>query len=108
MRCKHCGNIENKPASWDCLSQALKALDSETVVSAIVTQLKYSQPSGEVYEFLSRTLQLATTIPLKRTPLADLDAQAHELWVLAQCSPLEGIEDAVDRIIEFLSTKVTL
>jgi len=35
----------------------------------------------------------------------DLEGLAHELWALAQCGPLEGIEDAVDRIIEFLSTK---
>jgi hypothetical protein len=35
----------------------------------------------------------------------DLSAAAHEIWAMAQLSPTDGIEDAVARIVYFLSEK---
>lgn len=60
MRCKICGNIESKPAAWDGLADAIKATEGMGISEAIAVQLEYSQPSGEVYAFLTRTLELAT------------------------------------------------
>lgn len=54
---------EGGPAAWDGLREALGALPAESIVLAIRIQLQF-QPSKEVYEFLSRTLGLASKAPV--------------------------------------------
>ena len=46
------------PASWDALRKALYGMPPEAVRDAINAQLMF-QPSGEVYDFLTQTLDFA-------------------------------------------------
>lgn len=59
MRCKACGQIESKPAEWSGLRDAIIA-QGGALAEAIGVQLEWTQPSGEVYQFLSRSLELST------------------------------------------------
>ena len=47
------------PASWGALREALACIEPQCVQEAIVEQLRYTQPEGPVYKFLTRTLELA-------------------------------------------------
>ena len=52
--------LTNPPASWGDLQASLEAADPIRVQRAIVIQLEYRQPSAELYNFLTRTLELST------------------------------------------------
>lgn len=77
------------PASWDSLKDALNKLPPKAIQDAINVQLQ-SQPSAEVYDFLTRTLQLSvqnlsayikeeseTSRRLGDTPLRELISEDH-------------------------------
>ena len=49
------------PASWSMLTKALAAIDAESIQRAIVIQ--HGQPHAEVYDYLTRTLDLARKTP---------------------------------------------
>jgi hypothetical protein len=72
MRCKHCGSIDSKPASWDALRAAILATDPKSVVAqAIFVQLEFAQPSGDVYAFLTRILDLSHNAPPRTDSFGD-------------------------------------
>ena len=50
--------LTEPPASWDALKDALAAVDPNKIQCAIAVQLEWSQPSADVYNFLTRTLDL--------------------------------------------------
>jgi hypothetical protein len=50
--------LTNRPVSWDALREAISCCNGRRVKEAIATQLEWQQPSAEVYNFLTRTLDL--------------------------------------------------
>ncbi len=52
--------LTEPPASWSALREALAAASPEAIRNAVVVQLEYSQPTADVYNFLTRTLELAS------------------------------------------------
>ena len=49
------------PAAWDGLRNLLRGLPAAAVQSAIDVQLQF-KPSAEVYDFLTRTAELAVKV----------------------------------------------
>lgn len=65
--------LTNKPASWDGLTKAIRAVNGDSVKEAIAIQLDFQQPSADVYNFLMRTVDLVVSsgrcVPNKTTPI---------------------------------------
>lgn len=56
-------SLTNPPASWNGLREAIEAMPPEKIQEALVVQLNdLNQPSASVYNFLTRTLELALLV----------------------------------------------